>query len=152
MRLTGHGLAVDVPVAWEGEIYRRDTAAFDKAHGGTTRPVLHLANFALPAERGDYGSNAVEMMRAGDTFTALLEFEPAASSKSLFSSAPPVLTGDEMRRDSLQRPLPNQAGSQSFFQVAGRAFCLYVVVGDYHDRFAAAVEVNDLMASLEVDP
>lgn len=39
---------------------------------GLVEPVLHLANFALPEGRGDYGSGAVEVMRGGNVFIALV--------------------------------------------------------------------------------
>ena len=35
--------------------------------------VLHAASFALPAERGDYGSGAVEVMGGSDVLVCLLE-------------------------------------------------------------------------------
>src|ERR1700710_1620641 len=87
--IAGHGFSVAPPAGWEGRIYRRsqpataDTpAARASAAGATgwlgeqTLPVLHLADFALPAVRGDYGSGAVETMRDNDTFIALLQFGP----------------------------------------------------------------------------
>ena len=66
-----------LPAEWEGRIFRRaEPTAVSPRRPGTpprtaaartgwpgeqTQPVVHLANFALPAQRGDYGSGAVEI-------------------------------------------------------------------------------------------
>ena len=39
----------------------------------------------------------------------------------------------EFGRNRLQRAIPGQSGYQKFFNEGGRAFCLYIVLGD-HDR------------------
>ena len=46
-------------------------------HDGTDRNALHLGNFALPPERGDYGGNVVGAMRTGGVFVSVLEHAPA---------------------------------------------------------------------------
>jgi hypothetical protein len=46
----------------------------------------------------------------------------------------------------MQRALPGMAGAQHFFQEAGRAFCLYVVVGSWRTR-APLVRTADRVAS-----
>ena len=77
-RLEAFGLVADPPKGWDGEIYRRDAALPDgvsQLFGSTevVTPIMHMANFPLPAERGDYGGGAVEMMGRGGVFVALLE-------------------------------------------------------------------------------
>ena len=39
-------------------------------------PVVHLANFALPEDRGDFGSGAVDLMRLGPRVRGLFEYGP----------------------------------------------------------------------------
>ena len=47
--------------------------------------LVHAANFSLPAERGDYGSGAVEIMDRGGIFAALIEFDSASATSKLFA-------------------------------------------------------------------
>lgn len=129
--VSAYGLSIDVPRGWEARVYRRAAVGPESTH-----PVLHAGNFALPAERGDYGSGAVERMGAGHVFLALLEFHPSATDSALFSRGgrPPTLDPDSFNPASLQRSLPGQAGAQAFFSDNGRAFCLYVVLGSWAQR------------------
>ena len=50
----------------------------------------------------------------------------------------------------LQRTLRGQAGVQRFFHEAGRAFCLYVVLGSFARRQEMVGAVNEVLASLAV--
>jgi hypothetical protein len=120
------GISVAVPPGWDARIYRRSVTA-----GEPTHPVLHGANFALPEVRGDYGSGAVETMSAADVLVALLEFAPGDAGSALFAhrGLPESLDPAAFSTSSLQRALPGQAGMQLFLNQAGRAFCLYVVLG-----------------------
>ena len=60
--LTSGGVSVGLPTGWEGEIFNRAPELGGRSLGGpaadteVARNVIHLANFALPAERGDFGS------------------------------------------------------------------------------------------------
>lgn len=165
--LSGYGVSVALPAEWEGRIFRRPepTAVFSPqarrpaaAHPGTdgwagerTHPVVHLATFALPAQRGDYGSGAVEIMDAADVFLALLEFGPECLGSALFSAAGiPTLRAASFNPQALQRHLPGQAGCQVFFTAAARAWCLYVVIGDARRAAAASARVNALLTRIEV--
>ena len=167
-RLSGYGLVADLPAEWEGRIYRRTepTVAFaprargsaadargaDGWAGEQTHPVMHLATFALPAQRGDYGSGAVEIMGAADVFVALLEFGPECLGSALFSpTGVPTVRASSFNPQALQRRLPGQAGCQVFFTAAARAWCLYVVIGDARRAAAASTRVNALLAGIEVD-
>jgi hypothetical protein len=51
----------------------------------------------------------------------------------------------------LQRTIAGQSGVQRFFTEAGRAFCLYVVVGAHVNRHRAVVAVNHLLAGVQID-
>ena len=64
-RLDAHGVSIHVPAGWEAELsIQPDPSTLDPAADPQPAPlmVLHAANFSLPAERGDYGSGAVEIM------------------------------------------------------------------------------------------
>lgn len=143
MKLEAHGITTELPPGWEGRITLR------KAPDGTQRsignageipnPVVHLANFPLPEQRGDYGSGAVDVMTDTDVLVVLFEFGPESVGTPLFRrrGIPTRLTPNMFSPQALQRAIPGQAGCQVFFTEAGRAFCCYTVLG----RQAAAARV-----------
>ena len=146
MRLARHGLGLQLPAGWDGRIYRR---AID---GARTQAILHAANFALPGDRGDYGSGAVERMRAGHVLVALIEHDRSAAGVGLFrrQGLPLPLRPSDFSRHALQRTLPGQSGVQRFFTWEGRAFCLYVVLGSHAARGRMIPLVNGVLASAAV--
>jgi len=174
--LTGSGLAVTLPAGWEGEIFSRasadagrtlrspdgaaslgtDDGEFDD--GGyddieVARNVVHLANFALPVERGDFGSGAVELMNSGALLVILFEHGPESVDTALFArSEVPRLDPSEFDPQQMQRTLAGQSGRQIFFNVSGRAFCLYVVLGSHRRRNVLVPLVNEILASLVIKP
>jgi hypothetical protein len=129
-RLEAHGLAVELVRGWEAEIgVRPQPAAKPGGRAESTQPVLHAANFALPVTRGEFGAGAVELMRMGHSFLALVEFGPAAVGSPLFDHPRPAgLRAADFAPENLQITLTGQAGCQRFFTTGGRAFCLYAVV------------------------
>ena len=139
MRLTANGVGVAVRNGWDVE--------FSELPGASPRSLVHLANFALPVERGDYGSGAVEIMGSAGIFIVLMEFDTAAASTALFSGGvmPTSLTVADFSAQTLQRRLPNQLGTQRFFVAHGRAFVLYVVLGS---TLAASLLVSELNRTL----
>jgi hypothetical protein len=155
-RLEAFGLAADPPKGWDGEIYRRDdqlgrgAALFGSSEVVT--PILHLANFALPAERGDYGGGAVELMGRGGIFVSLLEHPRAEGETALFAGndIPWPLRPSDFDPKQMQRAIGGQAGCQRFFTVHGRAFCLYVAIGSYAARTVLVREVNAALASVDL--
>lgn len=154
MELTGHGLAVDLPTGWEGRISREEPQDVRLARrGGVTPPVAHLASFALPPHRGAFGSGAVELMRAGDAFVALVEYGPDAVGTPLFAGKglPRRLDPRWFSSQALQRSLPPQVGWQTFFTDAGRAFCLYVVLADGDDAHLLARRVGEVLAGVRIE-
>jgi hypothetical protein len=149
VRLARHGIEVDVPRGWDVRVYRR--APQDGV--ATTHASVHAANFALPASRGDYGSGAVEIMTREDVFLSLIEFHPDAARTALFKrSGVPHLQPAKFSPRKLQRTIPGQAGCQFFFNHQGRAFCLFVVLGDYSNRVRLVQRANELVAALDFDP
>lgn len=147
--MSAYGLSFPVPAGWDARIYRRDAAPPE-----TTHPILHAGNFALPGQRGDYGSGAVERMGGDNVFLALLEFHPDAGDSRLFSQSrrPSSLDPASFRTTALQRALPGQAGLQAFFSESGRAFCLYVVLGSWADRGRLVPQATAALQGLTIGP
>lgn len=160
MRLDAHGLAVELPTRWEGSVAVArgldvDAVVRRRAAAGTApamAPTAHLASFALPPDRGDFGSGAVEVMRAGDAFVALVEYGPREAGTALFAQrgVPRRLDAADFGRRALQRTLPGQSGLQVFATESGRAFSLYVVLGAHDRRRDLVDEVNDVLATLRI--
>lgn len=155
MRLRGYGIGAELPPGWEGAIaLDRDPDSVELAGlGASLQPVAHLATFALPTDRGDFGSGAVEVMRSHDVFVALVEFSPQEASSNLFATdgLPRRLDPRAFSPRSLQRRLPGQAGLQVFFHDAGRAFCLYVVLGNADDGDRLIREVEAALATITIE-
>lgn len=152
MNLQSHGIELEVPGGWDGEIYRRtaEPGAFS-TQSEATRPILHLANFSLPAERGDFGSGAVELMRSDDLLVVLLEYGAESAGTALFSArGVPRVSPDDFAPHTMQRPLAGQSGAQFFFSEGSRAFCLYVVLGAHARRHELVPEVNQVLASIRL--
>jgi hypothetical protein len=123
MRLSAHGIDVDLPTGWEGRIYRRP--------GGD--PTLHAANFALPHRDGDFGSGATAKMPRGGSFLVLTEYRAGdglVPGRGLFEAAELPLPLDLRRFDprALHIGRRGQSGFQHFFTSRGRPFCLYAVI------------------------
>lgn len=146
--VAAHGLRVVLPDRWEARLYLRDASTDDDE---SINPVLHLANFALPPGRGDFGSGAVEVMRDGHVFVALLEFGAAEAGRPLFATPGiPRPALHEFASNALQRPLPGQLGWQRFCTEHGRPFCLYVVLGSGRRAAELLGEVHGVLAGLTV--
>lgn len=161
MNLSAHGITVAVPRGWDARIFRREESVVAAPHAlddpvpqsGITTPVLHLANFALPDNRGDYGSGAVDRMRADHVFLAMVEFGPESVGTPLFAaSGMPRLRTAEISPSSMQRPMAPLAGAQRFFTVAGRPFCCYAVVGSATRRSSLVRVLNEGLAAVSVAP
>lgn len=152
------GITIDPPAGWDVQIRPAGVslvAPSDQraAEELTSGAVLHAASFALPAERGDYGSGAVEQMGGSDVLVCLLEHEPAAASTALFRKVGvPRLTPGMFSPQSMQRAIAGMAGAQRFFQVGGRPFCLYVVVGSYLTRGPLVRVADEVVRSIDIAP
>ncbi|MGI9606983.1 MAG: hypothetical protein ACR2P0_12665 [Acidimicrobiales bacterium] len=159
--LNGGGVTVGLPSGWEGEIFNRAPVVDGRSlqsegagagSGEVARNVMHLANFALPAERGDFGSGAVELMNSGAVMVILFEHGPESVDTPLFArSGIPTLDPSEFHPQQMQRTLSGQSGRQIFFNASGRAFCLYVVLGSHRQRSVLVPLVNQVLASLVID-
>jgi hypothetical protein len=148
--VAAHGLRVDLPPRWEARLYRRDGTAVS---GESVHPVLHLGNFGLPPHRGDYGSGAVDVMRATHAFVALVEFGAAEAATPLFAARGiPLPRVGDFAPNALQRARPGQLGGQWFFTEQGRAFCLYVVLGSRRHASPLVREVQVVLDNISVSP
>jgi hypothetical protein len=146
--VAAHGLRVVLPDRWEARLYLRDESTDDDE---SINPVLHLANFALPPGRGDFGSGAVEAMGAEHVFVALLEFGAAELGRPLFATRGiPRPALHEFASNALQRPLRGQLGWQRFCTENGRPFCLYVVLGSGRHAAPLLTEVHRVLDQLTV--
>lgn len=167
--LAAHGIAVRLPGGWEGRIALRgnvnpaaDIAARSQSAAapatvlpaiGVARPVVHLANFGLPADRGDFGSGAVDLMGARHVLLVLFEHGPESVGTALFQARGlPMPQPHQFHPNTLQRRIPGQLGYQRFFTHAGRAFCLYAVIGSAREAPGLTAEARSVLAATEVTP
>jgi hypothetical protein len=154
-RVRARGLGIDLVRGWEAEI-RPVSAHIAASTASTDRPpdaVLHAANFALPPVRGEFGAGAVEVMRSGHAFVAVVEYGAETVGLPLFDHPRPSgLLAADIDEGQLQRWLPGHAGCQRFFSEAGRAFCLYVVLSGPTVRRVLVPRVNEVLATVTVDP
>jgi hypothetical protein len=112
---------------------------------------VHLANFALPGGRADFGGGAVEIMGSGGVFIAVCEMEPEAVGRPLFAEGVPwPLRPEDFSPENMQRSISGQAGCQRFFSVGDRSFCLYAVIGSHRQRAILVKVVNDALAGLTI--
>lgn len=161
MEVHGHGITARLPAGWEASLRAAPAPlpARDSDREGDPRvavapprlAVLHAATFPLPADRGDFGSGAVDRMGHQDTFVALLEYLPEDHG-ALFAAAglPRRLDPRRFHGRGLQRALPGQAGWQHFFHVGQRPFCLYVVLGDRADAHRQVRRAERVLAGITI--
>jgi len=161
--LSAHGLTIATPPGWEGRIFRRpqhgEVGAADSdvgpaaPLGAQTFPVVHVATIPLPRNVADYASDAVEDLGPTDSIVVLKEFAPANATQALFGPAglPRTLDPDDFAPNALQRRIAGQAGYQRFFHEAARAFCLYVILGGYSNRYQIVPGVDQVLGSIRID-
>ena len=147
MILEHAGVVVDLPAGWEARARTQPPSA----PGRTGNLLLHAATVPLPASRGDFGSGVVETLGPDDVFVSLFEYDPQDAAKALFAERGlPVVRPADFSKAVLQRTQLDHSGAQFFFQAAGRAFCLHVVLGSHSRRAAGATTVGRLLAATTV--
>ena len=174
MKLRAHGIETDLPPGWEGRIALRNRPGGaarvgsqlsgnqlagnevtpNGAAGEVPNPVVHLANFALPEQRGDFGSGAVDVMTDDDVLVVLFEYGPESAGTALFKhrGIPTRLTPKMFSASALQRTRPGQAGCQVFFTVENRAFCCYTVLGRQSAAIRVLPQANATLAATRIAP
>ncbi|MEO5745962.1 MAG: hypothetical protein ABIQ53_15420 [Terracoccus sp.] len=116
-----------------------------------TRGVLHACTRRMPAERGDFGSNVVDLLGPDDVFVALVDYGAEVADQGLFENqGMPRLAPSQFGPNRLQRPLPGMSASQHFFSSGGRAFCLFTVVGSHARRMASVQRAAALVATIRI--
>ena len=166
-----YGLRVDAPHGWQVSVTRRPGAepapatpasarsaaapehpqALQSAQADVTRAVLHACTRPMPAERGDFGSNVVDLLGPDDVFVALVDYGAEVADHGLFENqGMPRLAPSQFGPNRLQRPLPGMSASQHFFSSGGRAFCLFTVVGSHARRMASVPRAAALVATIRI--
>jgi len=150
LQLDDDRIGVGIPPGWDVVVARATRASDDSQ--ATSNPLLHAANFPLPARRGDFGSGAVELMGPDNLFLSLFEFSPDSLGQPLFASEglPRQIDPDQFNPNALQRAIPGQAGYQRFFTEQGRPFCLYVVLGAYANRRILSLSLQQFLEGLDI--
>lgn len=162
MTLQAEGLRLRLPDRWEGEVRTGrglDADAVTRRRASVGRgpamaPAAHLANFALPPNRGDFGSGAVETMTDSGAFVALVEYGVQEAGTALFGrhGLPRRVRPGDFRTRGLQRTIAGHCGLQVFATEGGRAFSLYVVLGRARHLGGLVDEVNEVLGSISVVP
>lgn len=145
MKVVAPGITIELPTGWEAEV-DRGAGESDDGMESVLTPRAHIANFPLPAVRGDFGSGAVEQMVDGDVLVCLLEESSEAVGSRLHTQTGiPRISAGDFSPNAMQRPLKGQSGTQAFFDSDGRAFVLYVVLGSHASREARVAIVNQVL-------
>lgn len=153
------GIRVDAPAGCEARLRTRtpdevevSTTAVGAAAAGDERLVVHVSTVGLPAHRGDFGGGVVEQLGPDDVFVAVLELEPEQAGSALVrrQGIPRTISANRYAPDTMQRTIHGQSGVQVFFTEAGRAFCLYAVLGSHARRNELARRVNDILANITI--
>jgi hypothetical protein len=147
LRVTGHGISIDLPAGWEGVIYRRP--------GGDAYPILHAGSFALPPDDGDFGTGSIDVMGGRDVFLALLEYDGALGGYGLFGDqgVPIPIRARDLSPRAFPRRVAGRVAVQRFFTEHDRAFCLYLVAAapDELPPKAGVRSANRILRSLRID-
>jgi hypothetical protein len=147
MKLSAHGIHIELPHGWSGRFFSR------QGHAAT----LHVGNFPLILSDGEFGDRSTGAMHPGGSFFALTEYRAGDGLRpgaGLFASRriPRPLDPARFAATGLAHPRPGQAGLQHFFTAAGRPFCLYVVLaGPQSGRRHQLAVVDHVLHSLRID-
>ena len=146
--LRGHGLALTVRRGWEARIWLPDAPA-----PAENRPVMRLANFALPSTKDTYAEDVADELGPGHVVASLAEFAPRLADRGLYApQGVPAFDLEDLDPRAVQRHLPGRSGLQRFFSVRGRAFSLYVIARDGADLRATLRELHQQLHALMVEP
>lgn len=146
MILEAHALHAELPPGWSGRI-------FSRAPGLAT---LHAGDFRLALDDGQFGDASTGAMPAVASFIALTEYRVGSGlvpGRGLFAPRriPRTLDPTAFAPSRLAHPRHGQAGTQHFFTVAERPFCLYVVLaGGRPVRRRQLLVLDHLLSSLRI--
>lgn len=147
--LFAHGIGAGLPTGFEGRIFKRQGSGVEVASA-----VAQFATFALPAEVGDFGGGAVNLMGNDDIFAVLFEYGPDSLGTRLFAhqGRPRALAPSDFQPHVLRRGLTGQSGTQWFFTEGDRPFTFYAVLGSHARRSVLVPRLNRLLGGLTVVP
>lgn len=146
--LRAHGLALTVRRGWEARIWLPD-----QPPPAENRPVMRLANFALPSTKDTYAEDVADTLRPGQIVASLAEFAPRLADRGLYApQGVPSFDVEDLDPRAVQRHLPGRSGLQRFFSVRGRAFSLYLIARDGAGLGAALRELHTQLRALIVEP
>lgn len=113
--------------------------------------MLHAANIALPPSDGDFATRATATLPSDGVVVVLVDYGTADAGTPLYAApAPTHVDPGELSPATLLHRRPGQRGLQRFFTTAGRAMCLYVVVGSAAHAADLAAGVSDVLGTLRV--
>jgi len=149
MRLSKDGLSVDLPAGWEGRAFIPSVPP-----PALNFPVLHASSFPMVPDDSSFAGRLAAAMGERDAVLSLVEFDPRLSGDALFREhrLPLRVAPAEVHPMAMQVPRSGQGGTQRFFAASGRAFCLYLVVGQLGDARARFSELDVILGSIRVDP
>jgi hypothetical protein len=145
--VSGYGISLSAPAGWDSIIYQRDAA-----NEGSTLPVLQASTMSLGSlPLSDFGTDVYPLLGDTDIFFALIEYayDPNATVFTTATSIPSFATTD-FSPTAFPRLSPPKVACQAFFSTAGRAFCLYVVLGNPQNADSLVSELNSLMSTLVI--
>lgn len=155
-----YGIRVPVPDGWHGRIRQRpNPSAADRRAAATpasqevSRPVLHLATRSLPSDLADFGGEVVAGLGSDDIFLALVDYGTAVADQGLFArQGLPRLAPSQFSPNRMAQYVPGRSACQHFFSEAGRAFCLYAVVGAHSRRMATVPRLARAAQGMRLRP
>jgi hypothetical protein len=143
----GHGLAVDVGFGWEARMWLPDLPP-----PAINRPVVRLANVALPFSRDTYADDVAETLAPGAAVASLVEFDPRLSGRGLYASeGVPAFDVSDLDPRAAQIQGEGRTGLQRFFSLGGRAFSLYVMARRGPGLATALEELSGMIRTLTVE-
>ena len=146
--LRGHGLALTVRRGWEARIWLPDAPP-----PAENRPVMRLANFALPSTKDTYAEDVVDELRQGQVVASLVEFAPRLAERGLY--APQGVPAFDLERPRSARRAASPAGASGAAAVLlrGRA-CVQFVRDRPRRRWVRATlrELQTQLFALVVEP
>jgi hypothetical protein len=146
MILSKDGISVDLPAGWEGRAFVPKVPP-----PALNFPVLHASSFAMVPDDSSFAGRLAAAMGDRDAMFSLVEYDPRLAGDALFREHRlPLRVGPaEVHPMAMQVPRRGRGAAQRFFAATGRAFCLYVIVGDDRARFA---QLDSILGSLRVEP
>jgi hypothetical protein len=143
----GHGLAVRIATGWEARMWLPDLPP-----PAINRPVVRLANFALPFSRDTYADDVADTLEPGGVVASLVEFEPGLAGHGLYASeGVPTFGARDLDPRVVQVQGDGRVGVQRFFSVEGRAFSLYVIGRRGPRLTQALVDLAAMLRTLAVE-